>query len=336
MRETAGVTGRLFGYALATSIGLLLFSFLALAVLAAAARNLKDDLGVAKTKEATVYRDYGGSQAIAYLELAGIIEDQESPADPLGSIEGVITPRLVEKALQQIEKDKKFKAVLVYVSSPGGSPVGSDRIWETISAFRGRTRLPVVAVLGDVAASGGYYIASAAEKIVAQPSTVTGSIGVILDTYNLAGLYEKVGIEKQVFKAGKYKDILDESRGVTAEEKVMIQKIMTSAYQTFLDRVATGRNLSVAKVELAADGKIYSALEAKEMGLVDEVGSFDQAAVLVAKMAGLDKFRLIPVETEVWWETILGQIGGKMRGLGLYLGWIPRSTGQFRILYKLP
>ncbi|MGI6405273.1 MAG: signal peptide peptidase SppA [Syntrophaceticus sp.] len=146
----------------------------------------------------------------------------------------------------------------------------------------------VVASFGETAASGGYYVGAAADKIVALPSTLTGSIGVISVVPNLEELYKMIGYEEYVFKSGPHKDMLSASRPITAEEEEIMQDITNDIYDQFLDAVVEGRGLPKEKVRQLADGRVYSGNQAKEVGLVDELGGQREAIELAAKLAGIE------------------------------------------------
>jgi protease-4 len=148
---------------------------------------------------------------------------------------------------------------------------------------------PIVVSFGTVAASGGYYISTKADKIVALPGTLTGSIGVISEMPNLKGLYQKLGIEMEVFIAGKHKDMYAGLRELTPEEKVLMQEMTDQLYDQFVQVVVEGRSLSEEKVRELATGQLYTGVEAKELGLVDELGGLNKAIDLAASLAGIEK-----------------------------------------------
>lgn len=170
------------------------------------------------------------------------------------------------------------------VNSPGGSSAASDEIYRELKKFK-KTGKPVVISMGDIATSGGYYISAIADQIYANPSTITGSIGVIMQFKNLQDLYDKLGVDSITFKSGPYKDIGNPDRKLTAEEKELLQNMVDEVYQEFLTAVAEGRSMSKSKVEKLADGRIYNGRKAKKLGLVDEMGTFYDAVKTTAKLA---------------------------------------------------
>jgi len=208
-----------------------------------------------------------------------------------------IVPEQVRKILSQVEGDEHVKGVILEIDSPGGSAVASDDIFETITAFKHKKKQPVVALMKDTAASGGYYIASSADKIVANPATLTGSIGVIATNLKVKGLMDKLGVQEDVYKKGLYKDIFSPTRDTTEEEKKIIDSILDDTYKLFIDRVALGRNLSPERVELLANGRIYSGKQAKEAGLVDSLGNLPTAVETTKGLAGISQAEVVRLET---------------------------------------
>ncbi len=321
-------------------LGFMLVTIAILLVITALSGGLNevnsDIASVNNNKE--IFRDYGGQEEIALIELDGIIYENDAVAEPFGGGMSTITPNKVENALNKVREDSQIKAVLIYLNSPGGSPVASDRIYEIIQDFKTDTKAPVVVLMGDIAASGGYYISAAANKIYAHPSTITGSIGVIMETYNLKGLYEKIGVQKQVFKAGKYKDILNDSRDMTQEEKDIMNNLMSDAYNSFLNRVSEGRGMSLEDVRTKAEGKIYSGKSAKEAGLVDETGTLNDAIKATAKLSNLEKYKVVKIKGFSFFDNLLLGLESSAGRLGINLGVNIGAVNQptYRILYKLP
>ena len=197
----------------------------------------------------------------------------------------VITADLVREQLDRAEKDTAVKAIVLRVESPGGLVAPCQEILEELEKVQ-QTK-PIVVSMGSMAASGGYYISCEANKIVALPGTLTGSIGVISQIPNVKGLYEKLGIEMQTFKGGKYKDMYSGFRELTPEEKEIMQQMTDEYYEQFIEVVAEGRGLSKEQVRSLATGQLYTGTEAKGLGLVDELGGLDTAVDLAAELAGV-------------------------------------------------
>jgi protease-4 len=226
-----------------------------------------------------------------------------------------ITPDLVRNYLRKAEKDGLVKAVVLRIESPGGSAAASQEIANEISRFKEETGKPVVVSMGGVAASGGYYISVYADKIVASPSTLTGSIGVISEFIYIEGLLEKLGLEMEIVKAGEHKDM--GVRPLTDEERQIMQTITDDLYEQFVSAVAEGRNLPRETVRNLATGQLYTGGQALKLGLVDELGGQDRAIELAAELAGVTT----PIVEEygvpgLWWGGLLQQLKLPLLPLG--------------------
>jgi protease-4 len=231
----------------------------------------------------------------------------------LVEIEGVILDAdLVVSELKEHLESDAVKAVVVRINSPGGVVAPTQEVYDFIGRIRARGK-PVVASLGSVAASGGYYIASAADQIVANPGTLTGSIGVIMQLASLEGLLKKVGLHYEVVKSGRYKDIGSFARSMTDEERAILQALMDDVHDQFVDAVAKGRKLDRKTVLRLADGRIFSGRQAKELRLVDELGGREEAIEAAARLAGIPgKPRLLfPRRRFSIWDWIQGRLGGQ-------------------------
>jgi protease-4 len=201
-------------------------------------------------------------------------------------IEGTITEsETVVSQLVEFKKDRGIRAIILRVNSPGGGVGPSQEIYREIRRTKEKKR--VIASMGSVAASGGYYISSAADKIVANPGTLTGSIGVLVEFVGLQELMQKIGVDMEVLKSGEFKDTGSPYRKLTERDKELIQKLISGIQKQFVEAVAQGRNLPVEKVREIADGRIISGFQGKELGLVDELGNFEDAVELAKTMAGI-------------------------------------------------
>jgi len=206
----------------------------------------------------------------------------------LVAVEGTITDaRDIVAQLHRYRDQPNVKAVVLRIDSPGGAVAPSQEIYAEVVKLRQETGKLVVASLGGVAASGGYYVAAAADRIVANPGTITGSIGVIMQIPNLGGLLEKVGIRATVIKAGQFKDLASITRDLTEPERQILQGVMDDVHGQFIEAVATGRHLDRSKVEPLADGRIFSGRQALALGLVDELGDQADAVDRAAKLVGI-------------------------------------------------
>ena len=181
--------------------------------------------------------------------------------------------------------DERVRGVVLRVDSGGGDALASDLLWRSVALIK--REKPVVVSMGDVVASGGYYLASAADEVLAEAGSVTGSIGVVGGKINLEGLYERVGVAKDGVERGARAGLLSESRAFTHDEKAAVREEMAALYETFLDRVALGRGLSVAEVRDVAAGRVWSGLRASRVGLVDGIGGPLEALQSVRRRAGL-------------------------------------------------
>jgi protease IV len=204
-------------------------------------------------------------------------------------VEGVILD-----AQQTVGELKRFadspsvKAIVLRIDSPGGGVVPSQEIYDAVKRVRNKNNKMVIASMGTVAASGGYYIAAATDRIIANPGTLTGSIGVIMELANLEGLLKKIGVESLVVKSGRYKDIGSPLRKMREDDRRILQSVMDDVHRQFIQAVAEGRSLDVAEVQPLADGRIFTGRQAREMKLVDELGDLEDAIRLAADLAGIE------------------------------------------------
>jgi protease-4 len=209
------------------------------------------------------------------------------------SVEGVIADsQVITEQLDEFGKDDSIVAVILRVDSPGGGVAASQEIYDAVIELKKKKK--VVVSMGSVAASGGLLIACAADKIVANPGTITGSISAIMQFANVEELMKKIGLKSSVVKSGQYKDIGTPLRDMTPEEKVIIQDLVDDIYNQFIDVIVKERKLPREKVVAIADGRVFSGRKAKELGLVDYLGDMSSAAKLASKLAGKDgKYDLV-------------------------------------------
>jgi protease-4 len=231
---------------------------------------------------------FDGRPKLAVVYVVGDILPGQSQDGPFGSFAGSDT---VADALRTAREDGDVKAVILRVDSPGGSGTASDVIWREVEITR--KKKPVVVSMGDVAASGGYYVAMGSDAIVAQPGTITGSIGVFGGKFSLHGLYDKIGLRKEILKRGLHADLFDEYHAWTDDERVVVRRMMTTFYTRFVTKAAEGRKKSYEEIDAVAQGRVWTGEDALEHGLVDKLGGFD-VALSVAK----EKAR-IPASQEV-------------------------------------
>lgn len=220
---------------------------------------------------------------LALINIAGAIQAGEGPMRPFGAM-GTYSGRIV-KWLQKAQRDPFIRAVVMRINSPGGEVTASDEIHNEILRTRQKHNKKVVASFGGLAASGGYYVASACDRIVSNKNTLTGSIGVLSIVPNLEELLQKVGVRANVFKSGALKDASLGIYPMSDEAKKVWQSMIDEAYQQFVDVVAQGRQMAADRVRELADGRVYTGKQAKELGLVDEFGDLPEAIDLAARMA---------------------------------------------------
>ncbi|NMD42721.1 MAG: signal peptide peptidase SppA [Firmicutes bacterium] len=238
----------------------------------------------------------GSRERVVVIYLQGTIEEGSGAI----GLSGGVTPRYVETQLQKAAADDSIKAAVLRVNSPGGSVAASQQIAAGIKSFP----KPLVVSMGDMAASGGYYISAPAKGIVAQPGTLTGSIGVITQVIDMEGLYEKLGLKVEVIKSGRHKDML--SRELTAEERRLMQELSDEIYDQFVADVAAGRGLDREKVLELATGQVYTGTQALELGLVDRLGGIDEAVTWAGEIAGLEKPERYEFPAPSFWEQLSG------------------------------
>lgn len=257
--------------------------------------------------EAT-YEDNDAADKIALIDVSGVITD--------GAVDdaGYGLPDLIKAQLKRAKDDDHVKAVILRVNSPGGEVLAADEISRAISDFqKGENAKPVVAQMGDLAASGGYYISAPCRWIVANPMTLTGSIGVIMDSYNYRSLMDKVGVSPVVYKSGRFKDMLSGSRStneIPPEEHEMVQNLINEVYEKFKSVVQTGRDAAHEENKKAtssedkgralspswkdyADGRVLSGTQALQLGFVDELGDFEDSVKRAEKLGGIQTANLI-------------------------------------------
>ncbi len=223
---------------------------------------------------------------VAYL--TGIRETLGGPKVALVEIEGVILDS--KETTDQLERhlqNPTVRAFLIRINSPGGGVAASQEIYEELLKVRRVHGKPVVASMGSLAASGGYYVASAADRILANPGTITGSIGVIMQIPNFGELLQKIGIRSVVIKSGAYKDLASGTRELTPDERRILQSVLDDVHDQFIQAVADSRRLERRRVEQLADGRIFSGRQAQELGLVDELGNLQDALVRAGALAGI-------------------------------------------------
>jgi protease-4 len=234
-----------------------------------------------------------GTSKILLLDLSGVLSE-----DVPGFSITTPPPRVpllarVREELQKAEADERVKAVIVRINSPGGTITASDILYHELLAFKARKKVPVIAVIMDVGASGGYYAALAADTIVVNPTTITGSIGVVMITVNAQGLLEKIGVAPLAIKSGPMKDAGSPFRSLTEPERAVFQGIIDEMYGRFVGLIVQARKMPEDRVRGLADGRVYTADQALKLGLVDRIGYLEDVVALAKERAGLDEAKVV-------------------------------------------
>jgi protease-4 len=216
--------------------------------------------------------DLSTEDRIALIRIEGVIVDSQATVGEL----------------KKFGENPSIKAIVLRIDTPGGGVVPSQEIYDAVKRVRNKSNKAVIASMGSVAASGGYYIAAATDRIVANPGTLTGSIGVIMETANLEGLLQKIGVEGVIIKSGKYKDVGSPLRKMSAEERGLLQAVMDDVHKQFIEAVAEGRAMELRAAQVLADGRIFTGRQAKEAKLVDELGDLEDAIQLAAEVVGIE------------------------------------------------
>lgn len=274
-------------------------------------------IAVLSLMAAALYRGGGGDgypgngssgNVVGVIDINGTIA---GGAGSGGLFSAVAGSESIMKQLRRAAGDPSVKAVVLRLNTPGGTAAASQEIALEVDRLR-RAGKKVVASMGDVAASGGYWIACRCDKIVANPGTMTGSIGVIMQSQNLQGLYEKLGVDPVVFKSGPHKDMGSTSRTVTEEEQRIFQSMVDDMYQQFVETVSEGRGLEETRVREVADGRVFTGSQAMENGLVDYLGNYYDAIDIAADLAGIQGepkvLNLSPAYP--WWGMLSGLESG--------------------------
>lgn len=236
-----------------------------------------------------------GDAKIVLMDLSGFLSDEST-----SSLLNITTPPArvpllvrVREELKKATDDPKVKALVIRINTPGGTVTASDVIYRELQLFKREKPIPIVAVMMDVAASGGYYVALAADTIVAHPTSVTGSIGVIVLTFNAEGLMQKVGVAAQAVKSAERKDMGSPFRAMTPEERAIFQSVIDELYRQFVVKVAERRKLPEATARALGDGRVYTAEQALAHRLIDRIGYMPDALDLARQAAGVEKARVV-------------------------------------------
>ena len=236
-----------------------------------------------------------GDAKILLMDLSGFLSDESTSTLLNLTAPPARVPLLVRvrEELKKAAADEKVKALVIRVNTPGGTVTASDVIYRELELFRREKPIPIIAVMMDVAASGGYYVSLAADTIVAHPTTVTGSIGVIMLTFNAEGLMQKLGVAANAVKSAERKDMGSPFRAMTPEERAIFQSVIDDLYRQFVAKVVERRKLPEATARTLADGRVYTADQALTNKLIDRIGYMPDAIDMARKAAGVDKAKVV-------------------------------------------
>lgn len=289
-RRQSNRRGCIIAAAIVGGLGLLTLVGIAVALTALGGRSTASAGPVTWNEE---YVSGDGDVKVAVLPVTGVIGD--SGGGVLGGGAGA-TPEQLNSQLMQAAGDTSVRAIVLEVNSPGGGVVASDQMYRDILDFKRETGKPVVVSMGDTAASGGYYISAGADRIVANPATLTGSLGVILSYLNYGEAAERLGVEQVVVKSGRFKDIGSPTRDLSVQERQILQGLIDDSYEQFVGVISEGRNIPPEDVRELADGRIYSGEQARELRLVDTLGDLDTAAEEARTLANVTEARVVRYE----------------------------------------
>ncbi len=234
-----------------------------------------------------------GKNKILLIDISGTITTKNEEG-LLPFKEEISIVSRVKEELRKATGDRRIKAIILRINSPGGTVTASDVLYQEIKRFKKTKNVPVVASMMDVAASGGYYVSMSADRVIAHPTTVTGSIGVIALKFNIQGLMEKIGVVEESIKSGGMKDIWSPFRPSTEEERKILQEIIDSMQGQFIDVIAESRkDLTRNQIERFADGRVYTAQQALELKLIDGIGYLDDTVQIAKDMGGISEARVV-------------------------------------------
>ena len=235
-----------------------------------------------------------GRNKILLVEISGILTSAKPGGLLARFFERLSLPARFKEELTKAADDEDVKAIVLRINTPGGTVTASDILYHELEELKKTRKIPIVASIMDLGTSGGYYVAMAADRIVAHPSSVTGSLGVIMLTLNASGLMEKIGVQADAITSGPYKSMGSPFRAMTEQDRAIFQSVIDSFYVRFLRVIEEGRpNLTPETIRQLADGRIYSATQARDHGLIDMIGYVDDALELAKKEAGIDEAQVV-------------------------------------------
>lgn len=246
-------------------------------------------------------------ECVAVVDIVGPIVSGTTDGGVLNRVAGTGSRDVMEQ-IREAAEDLSVRALLLNIDSPGGSPTAAEEIAEELARFKAVSKKPIVATMGDMGASAAYWIAAcASDKIYANSTTLTGSIGVYVPYMNVRKLLDNIGVNSGMIVSGKHKGMMSIDREMSEEEKAITQNIVNEIHEEFLNVVAEGRHMDGQQLRSLADGRVYTGKQAKNVGLIDEIGNYYDALAMAAQLGGISGKPVVKVkEKPTPWETLLG------------------------------
>jgi protease-4 len=276
--------------------------------------EVTEDDKTVSSKASSLFKISSKEEGAAVVKIVGVI--QESTDTSWGSASRH-NASSIAKRIRTLADKKEIKGLLLDINSPGGTVGAVQDIYSAVLYFKSQKK-PVVALMRDVAASGGYYVAMAADKVIAQPGTMTGSIGVIMQAGNFEGLFDKIGIKFIPIKSGKHKDIGASYRPMTEEEQAILQEMILDTYQQFYDAVKRGRpGVTDETLKIFADGRIFTGNRAKTAGMIDDLGGEETAKEYLSSLTGIKEIKLLSPRVNNFFDIFSMSASGFENKMGL-------------------
>ena len=352
--ETNGTVKRAGWGCLGCGLGILLGIFLIIAVIVLALIGIASQISGSDAPAASVSQEnptkleeeYISGRTedkpakIAVIDVQGVIAFDDSPF----ASDSTADPRLICARIRRAAEDKDVKAIIINLNTPGGEVVAADEIYAEIRRFRQKTGKPAIALMRTMAASGGYYIAAACKPIIANKLTLTGSIGVIISTFNYHQLFDRLGLQTEIYASGKMKDMLSGARARTKEEITLVKNMVNETYSEFVRIVAESRKIPVDRIRQSeiGDGRVFSSEQALKLGLIDSFGYFRDAVDTAAKQTGLKpgSYAVIRYKESFSFGRLFSVFSAKSANVPLNISLNGSQSGAFTpkrgMLYFLP
>ncbi|WP_347549282.1 signal peptide peptidase SppA [Pseudalkalibacillus hwajinpoensis] len=260
----------------------------------------------------TVIEEGSSHNKIAVLNVEGVIQDTGQGSSFLP--QAGYNHDVFLKRLEHAGEDSSVKGIILRLNTPGGGVVESEEIYDELLELKEKTDKPIYVSMGSMAASAGYYISAPADKIYASPSTITGSIGVIMQSMNYAELAEKVGVKWETIKSGPHKDIMSPSKEMTDEEREILQSMIDNSYDEFVSVISEGRGMDESKVRELADGRIYDGRQAQKVNLIDGLGNLEDTVEGMKEDLGDSKLQVIQYKQNLGFNSLFEMTAAKLMG----------------------